>query len=110
MLVECQQCGAPLDVGNDARLVRCSYCHTTNRVRSMRTLAVQAPPQWQPPPTWTPPAHFGAPAAPLPYRAPPKQANAQTFVWVIVAVTMFASTCPFAFLPLYLAFAALFGL
>lgn len=59
MLVECKNCGAPLDVNGVERFVRCSYCDKVNRVRTMRTMAVQTPPQWRPPPTWQPPPQFG---------------------------------------------------
>jgi hypothetical protein len=58
VLVQCKHCGAPLDVKPNDRLVRCSYCDHTNRVRSMQTLQQMTPPNWQPPPTWTPPPQF----------------------------------------------------
>ncbi len=59
MLVECKNCGAPLDVNGVERFIRCSYCDKVNRVRTMRTMAFQTPPQWQPPQTWQPPPQFG---------------------------------------------------
>jgi LSD1 subclass zinc finger protein len=59
MLVECKKCGAPLDVNGAHRFVRCSYCDSVNRVRTMHTLAPQTPAQWQPPPSWQPPPQFG---------------------------------------------------
>ena len=59
MLVECKNCGAPLDVNGVERFVRCSYCDKVNRVRTMRTMEVQTPPQWRPPQTWQPPPQFG---------------------------------------------------
>lgn len=96
MLVECKQCGAPLDVSATASIVQCSYCGAQNRVRSMRTLAEQAPAGWVPPAQWTPPQA----RAPLPYRAPPKETSYHTLILVIVAVVVLTSLCPLAFLPL----------
>jgi hypothetical protein len=55
MLVECSHCGAPLDVRDSTRLVKCTYCDYANRVRSMHTIAAEAPPGWKPPQQWTPP-------------------------------------------------------
>jgi LSD1 subclass zinc finger protein len=57
MLVECSHCGAPLDVREDARIVKCAYCDHANRVRTMHTLAPKPPPDWEPPKQWTPPPH-----------------------------------------------------
>lgn len=55
MLVECSHCGAPLDVRDRTRIVKCAYCDHANRVRSMHTIAAEAPPGWKPPQQWTPP-------------------------------------------------------
>lgn len=57
MLVECKNCGAPLKVRPGDRFVTCRYCDRTNEIRSMRTMAMQAPPEWKPPPAWKPPEH-----------------------------------------------------
>ncbi len=97
MLVECKQCGAPLDVSPSASIVRCSYCGGHNRVRSMRTIAEQAPAGWVPPPQWTPRNAM----APLPYRAPPKQTSLGALVLVLVLVVVALSLCPFALMPLF---------
>jgi DNA-directed RNA polymerase subunit RPC12/RpoP len=55
MLVECSHCGAPLDVRDSTRLVKCAYCDHANRVRSMHTIAAETPQGWKPLPQWTPP-------------------------------------------------------
>lgn len=55
MLVECTNCGAPLKVGPKNRFVTCRYCDRTNQVRSLETLAMQAPKGWTPPKAWRPP-------------------------------------------------------
>ncbi len=60
MLVECTNCGAPLDVKPDDRVVTCRYCDRTNRVRSMRTVAMETPKTWAPPPAWRPPENVPA--------------------------------------------------
>jgi hypothetical protein len=68
MIVECSNCGAPLDVGARDRLVTCRYCDKTNRVRKLKTLAMKTPPSFQPPPVQAPPAFGRAPSAkPLEY-------------------------------------------
>jgi LSD1 subclass zinc finger protein len=61
MLVECSHCGAPLDVRDGVRFVKCAYCDHTSRVRSMHTIAAEAPSGWKPPPQWTPPPNKPAP-------------------------------------------------
>lgn len=97
MLVECSQCGAPLDVSASASIVRCSYCGAHNRVRSMRTIAEQAPQGWVPPPTWVPPQG----RVPLPYRAPPRETSLQTLILIVVVVTIVMSLCPLALVPFF---------
>jgi hypothetical protein len=70
VLVECKNCGAPLDVNGVERFVRCSYCDKVNRVRTMHTMAAVTPAEWQPPPTWQPPPQFGPRRSqPLPFHA-----------------------------------------
>lgn len=61
MLVECSHCGAPLDVRDGVRFVKCAYCDHTSRLRSMHTIAAEAPPGWKPPQQWTPPPNRPAP-------------------------------------------------
>jgi len=60
MLIECQHCGAPLDVRAGVETSRCRYCGMTSRTALTKTLAPQTPPQWRPPPTWRPPQHVPA--------------------------------------------------
>jgi LSD1 subclass zinc finger protein len=55
MLLECQNCGAPLDVASGARSVKCNYCGTSSQVKASRTVAFETPKDWVPPPAWTPP-------------------------------------------------------
>jgi LSD1 subclass zinc finger protein len=62
MLVECSHCGAPLDIRDGVRFVKCAYCDHANRVRSMHTIAAEAPSGWKPPPQWTPPPNKRASA------------------------------------------------
>lgn len=60
MLVECSNCGAPLDAKSTATVAKCSYCGQKNRHVQARTIAAQTPTNWRPPPRWTPPAHVPA--------------------------------------------------
>jgi len=57
MLVECKNCGAPLDIKSGARYVKCRYCGRQNEVRRAKTIAVQTPQRWQAPQVWRPPQH-----------------------------------------------------
>lgn len=70
MLIECDNCGAPLDVKEGASTSKCRYCGKTSRVKSLRTVALETPKDWRPPQTWTPPDHMPAPHAPLAYHPP----------------------------------------
>lgn len=65
MLVECNHCGAPLDVKSGARVVACSYCNRQHKVPRMKTLAPETPTDWKPPPLWTPPPQARARSRPL---------------------------------------------
>lgn len=105
MLVECRQCGAPLDVQANTSLVKCSYCGASSRVRSMRTIALEAPAGWTPPQTWTPPNQ----TAPLPYRAPPKQTSLRNLILAIVLLTVLLTLCPMLALPFIIAGGIGFG-
>jgi LSD1 subclass zinc finger protein len=60
MLVECTNCGAPLDVTPTSRLVTCAYCDKKNVVAKMTTMQLQTPARWAPPRQWTPPYHVPA--------------------------------------------------
>lgn len=62
MLIECQNCGAPLKVKARDRTARCAYCGRDNYVQSTRTIAQQTPPGWRPPQQWLPPPQFPAPS------------------------------------------------
>lgn len=54
MLVECQNCGAPLKADGSKAFVDCQYCGRTNKVASSKTLMAHVPVDWQPPAQWTP--------------------------------------------------------
>lgn len=80
MLIECQNCGAPLDITPNAWFVKCRYCAKSSRVAGLNTVAPQTPPGWQPPPVWTPPAHFPARSVPIEYHQPRAPVGAITFL------------------------------
>ncbi len=65
MIIECKNCGAPLDTQATATLARCAYCGTTQRVKTATTQFQQTPRGWQAPAQWTPPSHFRARSVPL---------------------------------------------
>lgn len=71
MIVECRECGAPLDVQVGSAFAKCAYCGNTSKVKSAKTLMAESPAGWKPPPVWQPPPTARAPHVPLPYRPPP---------------------------------------
>ena len=60
MIVECGHCGAPLDIDEGSRVIRCRYCGSKNERRSARTVAAETPADFVPPAKWRPPAEFPA--------------------------------------------------
>lgn len=60
MLLECGNCGAPLDAEGSATRVKCGYCNASSVVHALRPLQPQTPPGWRPPDTWRPPGHVPA--------------------------------------------------
>ncbi|MBI4957250.1 MAG: hypothetical protein HY908_34885 [Myxococcales bacterium] len=58
MILQCKNCGAPLDVQPKALYTKCNYCGTTSKRRELTTQFGQTPPGWTPPPVWTPPPTF----------------------------------------------------
>src|SRR5262245_43409132 len=81
MLLECKNCGAPLEVKPSKPRARCRYCKATNRTEELRTLAPRTPPDWRPPRVWVPPAHMPAESVPLQYE------SAQTVIWIMFGVS-----------------------
>ena len=88
MLLDCKQCGAPLDVPENAFLATCCYCRHTQAVRKSiykrPTDWRQTPPNWLPPERWTPPPQAPQPSVPLSYR--PAQAKRKTSLVGLVAL------------------------
>ncbi|MFI5301595.1 MAG: hypothetical protein ACHREM_26195, partial [Polyangiales bacterium] len=60
MLIECQHCGAPLDVRVGAQTCRCRYCSSTTLVAATKTISPETPAEWKPPQRWRPPVHVPA--------------------------------------------------
>jgi hypothetical protein len=79
MLLECANCGAPLDVVQGKPTSRCHYCGTTSRVEQLRTVAPTTPEGWVPPRAWTPPPHTNLPQVPLAFRPVRMLARAISF-------------------------------
>jgi DNA-directed RNA polymerase subunit RPC12/RpoP len=70
MLLECDYCGAPLDLIDTTRIATCSYCGRKSLVAALKTIETRTPPGWRPPPVWTPPRHVPAPSLPMAYHRP----------------------------------------
>lgn len=100
MLVECNYCGAPLDVREGARLTKCRYCGTVDERTKLKTVAVATPKEFRPPPRWVPPAHVPADSAlELKY----KKSNAG---WVVAIVLLALFAVPVVLIVRTLASAA----
>lgn len=83
MLLECRNCGAPLDIEEGKQTAKCRYCKASSRTDSLRTVAPTTPPNWRPPPVWLPPPHMVAPSVPLPYSSDPQRAILATTIGVM---------------------------
>jgi LSD1 subclass zinc finger protein len=68
MLLECSNCGAPLDVQGGARRTKCNYCGQTTQVGKLEKVADETPQGWEPPKQWSPPAHTPMAGQSLVYR------------------------------------------
>jgi hypothetical protein len=65
MLLDCTNCGAPLDVKQDAWVVTCCYCKRTQTVRQKTKQAMPTPANWHAPQQWSPPPRMGAMVQPM---------------------------------------------
>jgi hypothetical protein len=96
VLLQCAHCGAPLDVKDDASIVKCGYCaYKTERPRFV-TIAARTPQTFAPPKVWRPPAE--APASSdveLPYK---KGSGAGVVFFVLAMVLIGPAIAFFAYL------------
>jgi LSD1 subclass zinc finger protein len=88
MLLECESCGAPLDVAGGASVVRCHYCGRSASIGEFRTVSPQTPPGFVPPEQWTPSPRSGVPSAPLAYR--PRHARRGLGVGLFMSLSLLA--------------------
>jgi DNA-directed RNA polymerase subunit RPC12/RpoP len=93
MIIECKQCGAPLEIKANATLARCAYCGTTQRVKTATTQFRQTPPGWHAPAQWTPPRQ--APARSVPLRFDHTK-TIRKVVILIVVITLVTTILPIA--------------
>jgi LSD1 subclass zinc finger protein len=68
MLLECESCGAPLDVKEGVSVVRCAYCGRNAELSQYRKVAPVTPAEFVPPKEWTPPSSVAGAGRPLRYR------------------------------------------
>jgi hypothetical protein len=59
MLLECNNCGAPLDIVGQPQIVKCTFCGASAAIGQLRTLNPQTPKNWQPPSHWAPQSPSG---------------------------------------------------
>ncbi|HEX3598403.1 MAG TPA: hypothetical protein VHU80_25020 [Polyangiaceae bacterium] len=85
MLLECESCGAPLDVADDATAVRCHYCGRRATLERFRKVAPQTPAGFVPPRQWTPPESASVPSRPLRYRPARRTAGFGAMTVLLVA-------------------------
>ncbi len=103
MLIECSNCGAPLDVKDRDTLARCCYCGKTQRVRTARTTMQHTPANWQPPPQWVPPPQY--PAQSVPLRFDPSK-TVRKVVVLIAVISIVTGIVPIACVVFFIAGAA----
>jgi LSD1 subclass zinc finger protein len=80
MLLECHNCGAPLDVEQGAAKARCHYCGTRATVARLKTMSMETPKGWAPPSEWKPPPESSMAEETLLYR--PARAAASVARWI----------------------------
>ena len=76
MLLECHNCGAPLDVASKADVVKCNYCGASEKTERYKTVAFETPKDFTPPREWTPKAESALPQEILIFRPAVKAARA----------------------------------
>lgn len=84
MLLECESCGAPLDVAENTAVVQCHYCGRSATVEQFRKVAPQTPAGFVPPAQWTPPESASVPSRPLRYR--PRRGRGGSVVFTSLAM------------------------
>jgi hypothetical protein len=84
MLLECESCGAPLDVAENTTVVRCHYCGRSETVERFRKVAPQTPAGFVPPAQWTPPETASVPSRPLRYR--PRRGRGGSVIFTSLAM------------------------
>lgn len=89
MLIDCKNCGAPLDVPERGWFTTCGYCRTTQRVAKPPQGIYSTPPDWRAPQTWTPPPRLPANSA-QPLRYDPYAAKQKTRGVVTMLIALFA--------------------
>jgi len=65
MILQCSNCGAPLQTERVSGKVRCRYCRAVSAVGSLQTQHRVTPPWYRPPPVWIPPPQYNLPSTPL---------------------------------------------
>lgn len=93
MLIECQNCGAPLDVAGSATRVRCAYCKKTSDVGQYKLVSSETPADFKQPQTWTPSTGSALPSVPLDFR-PAKMVGrflAKLYALTILGVLVFGA-------------------
>ena len=90
MLLECRNCGAPLDIKPGQDTTKCVYCKATSRADVMKTVLPTTPPGWRPPPIWLPPPHVPAESVPLKYQGLQRQ---MIFIYVAVVALSALGIC-----------------
>jgi hypothetical protein len=83
MLLECESCGAPLDVAENTAVVRCHYCGRSATVEQFRKVAPTTPAGFVPPAQWTPPESASVPSRPLRYR-PRRGRGGSAFSFLVI--------------------------
>jgi hypothetical protein len=84
MLLQCNNCGAPLDARAAKTSIKCNYCGSVHTTESLPVQQHEVPVGWKPPQVWVAPAQFAAAGQNLSYRR--TMAGIQAVIWISVLV------------------------
>lgn len=82
MLLQCNNCGGPLDARAAKTSIKCNYCGVVHVTELLPVQQQQVPLDWKPPQVWVAPAQFAAAGQNLNYRR--TMASIQAIIWISV--------------------------
>jgi len=93
LLIQCENCGAPLDVTESTKLVTCAYCQVTQRIAKPATIHA-TPADWRAPQQWTPPPTARARSVALRFNPEAARRKGRQLSCVITTIILLATLLP----------------